>query len=197
MAINDITSQPTIQSEDFTYSSSVAYTNLSKGSSPSYTTYGSGCSVHKTTDPGNLPKLEKLMNNDIIDHKDVLSLKYVLNSLVSYWKTGGQETTKEGHSSVNTTIADTITISGGSFDTDETISASDWNQIISVLNVFSQTQTNASVNTVNNTNTIDKNFYNELVDSYNVLRTSCKCDSNCACNIVCTCNANCGCNYSG
>jgi hypothetical protein len=195
MPINNITTQPTIESETFTYSSAVAYTNSSKGSSPSYKTHGSGCSVHKTTAPGNLPELNKLTTKDIIHHEDIKSLKLVLNSLVTYWKTGGDETSKSGHSSTNVTISDTITINGSSFKTDEEISPGDWNQVIAVLNVFSQSLSNDSLNTVSNDDEIDKNFYNDIVESYNVIRTSCKCDSNCACNIVCTCNANCGCNY--
>lgn len=39
-------------------------------------------------------------------------------------------------------------------------------------------------------------FYNSLINAYNLLLTSCVCNTDCACNSVCVCNVNCGCHYS-
>jgi len=44
--------------------------------------------------------------------------------------------------------------------------------------------------------TVTTGQWSNLSARYNVMRTSCICNSDCACNLVCACHNDCGCNYS-
>ncbi len=149
------------------------------------------CQVHVESNSDGFPSLNNATNSNIVDHKDINSLKYAIYSLwnINNAATWDGYTNRSRTITDNPTFADTVT--------DGILLQSQWGKVRQTLAQFAADGkfTYRALDNISSGDELTASFYNDLVAAYNDYKDNCICNSDCICNANCTCNAHCSCNY--
>lgn len=146
------------------------------------------CATHKTAwNTGKFRRVKSVFSDQLIWAAEINSLKWALRNIGTFWN-------QSGKGQIPTIIPTFATKLRGNV-----ISKAEWNEIRAALAGFNGTVGVVGAGALKNRKTSDMisaEFHEELIEVYDSIRATCRCNSDCGCNQVCSCHYNCGCHYS-